>query len=71
MDRARRQGKNIGRPMVTVKRGCLTRYKTVLERLSGGELARGKTAKELGIGYTTIKRLIDNGYPYNPEACDQ
>ncbi len=62
MDRARRQGKRIGRPRVTEKRGFSTRYKTILERLRTGELSRRKAAKELGIGYATLKRLLDGGY---------
>jgi DNA invertase Pin-like site-specific DNA recombinase len=62
MDRARRQGKRIGRPRVTDRRGFATRSKTILERVREGELSRRKAALELGIGYATLKRLLDNGY---------
>ena len=31
----------------------------VLERLADGVLSRSQAAKELGIGYATLKRLID------------
>jgi len=62
MERAARQGKRIGRPKVTDRRGFESRYKTILERLTVGELSRRKAAKELGIGYATLKRLIDNNY---------
>ena len=59
MDRAARQGKRIGRPRVIDRRGFQSRYKTILERLSAGEISRRKAAKELGIGYATLKRLLE------------
>jgi DNA invertase Pin-like site-specific DNA recombinase len=59
MDRARRQGKKIGRPRVTERRGFNRRFGAILERLNDGKLSRRKAAKELGVGYTTLKRLID------------
>ena len=62
MDRAARQGKKIGRPRVIDRRGFSTRYKTVLERLSAGDISRRRAAKELGIGYATLKRLLDGNY---------
>lgn len=62
MERAARQGKKIGRPRVTDRRGFQTRYKTVLERLDSGEISRRKAAKELGIGYATLKRLLDSNF---------
>jgi putative DNA-invertase from lambdoid prophage Rac len=45
MERAARQGKKIGRPRVTDRRGFNTRYKTILERLRAGEISRRKAAK--------------------------
>ena len=63
MDRARRQGKRIGRPGVTDRRGFDRRFGAILERLSSGELSRRKAAFELGIGYATLKRLIDAQEP--------
>jgi len=60
MDRAARQGKKIGRPKVTDRRGFKSRYKTVLERLSAGDISRRRAASELGIGYATLKRLLDS-----------
>ena len=59
MDRARRQGKRIGRPKVTDRRGFKNRFGAVLERLRSGELSRRKAARELNIGYATLKRLLD------------
>ena len=59
MDRARRQGKRIGRPSVMDRRGFKRRFGAVLERLSAGEISRREAATELGIGYATLKRLLD------------
>ena len=63
MDRARRQGKRIGRPRVTDRRGFDRRFGAILERLSSGELSRRKAAFEPGIGCATLKRLIDAQEP--------
>lgn len=59
MDRARRQGKRIGRPRVSDRRGFNKRFGAILERLDAGDLSRRKAAQELGIGYATLKRLLD------------
>ena len=59
MDRARKQGRRIGRPRVTERRGFSTRFKTILERLSAKDISRRQAAQELGIGYATLKRLLD------------
>ena len=59
MDRARRQGERIGRPKVTDRRGFRNRFGAILERLKSGDISRRKAAKELGIGYATLKRLLD------------
>ena len=60
MDRARRQGHRIGRPRVTDRRGFNRRFGDILERLRSGEISRRSAAKELGIGYATLKRLLDD-----------
>ncbi len=59
MARARAQGKRIGRPKVTERRGFIRRFGAVLERLNSGEISRRKAAEELGIGFATLKRLLD------------
>ncbi len=59
MDRARRQGKHIGRPKITDRKGFNRRFNEVLGRLNAREVSRRKAAKELGIGYATLKRLLD------------
>jgi putative DNA-invertase from lambdoid prophage Rac len=59
MERARRQGKKIGRPKVIDRKGFPKRFGAILERLSQGDISRCQAAKELGIGYATLKRLLD------------
>lgn len=56
-----RQGEQIGRPRVIDRRGFNARYNIILERLSAGEISRRWAAKELGIGYPTLKRLLGKG----------
>jgi DNA invertase Pin-like site-specific DNA recombinase len=59
MDRARRQGRKIGRPKVTDRKGFSKRFGAILERLLKGDISRRQAAKELNIGYATLKRLLD------------
>ena len=65
MDRARRQGKKIGRPKVTDRKGFNRRFKETIHRINAGDISRREAAKELGIGYATLKRLLDShaGHP--------
>ena len=58
MDRARRQGKRIGRPRVTERRGFKLRFGAILARYKSGEISKRKAAEELGIGNTTFRRLL-------------
>jgi DNA invertase Pin-like site-specific DNA recombinase len=60
MDRARKEGRKIGRPRVTDRRAFNQRFGAILERLSQGLVSRRKAAQELGIGYATLKRLLDD-----------
>ena len=60
MERARKQGHKIGRPRVMDRRGFKRRFGAVLERLQNGDVSRRQAARELDIGYATLKRLIDN-----------
>src|SRR5918999_4520646 len=60
MERARRQGKKIGRPKVSDRRGFHSHFGAILERLLKGDISRRQAAKELGIGYATLKRLLDS-----------
>jgi DNA invertase Pin-like site-specific DNA recombinase len=59
MDRARKQGRQIGRPRVIDRRGFQKRFGAVLERIHAGVLSRRQAARELDIGYATLKRLLD------------
>ena len=59
MERARRQGVRIGRPRVTDRRGFNASFGALLERLNRQEISRRQAAKELKIGYATLKRLMD------------
>jgi hypothetical protein len=60
MERARQQGKRIGRPRVTERPEFPQRLAVVMDRLSLGELSRRQAARELSIGYATLKRLMDS-----------
>lgn len=59
MERARKQGHEIGRPRVMDRRGFKRRFGAVLERLRLGQVSRCQAARDLNIGYATLKRLID------------
>jgi len=59
MERARKQGIKIGQPRVMDRRGFKRRFGVVLVSLQDGQISRSQAAKELGIGYATLKRLID------------
>ena len=60
MERARQQGKRIGRPRVNERPEFEQLYAKVVERLGSGGLSRRQAARELGIGYATLKRLLDS-----------
>jgi len=59
MERARKQGKRIGRPRVTERPEFLRRFAAVIQRIDLGVLSRRQAARELAIGYATLKRLLD------------
>ena len=59
MERARLQGKRIGRPRVTERLGFPTEFAAIIERLDLGLISRREAAIELAIGYATLKRLLD------------
>lgn len=59
MERAKLQGKRIGRPRVTERPEFERRFTAVVERLRSGEVSRSQAARELRIGYATLKRLLD------------
>lgn len=59
MERARQQGKRIGRPSVTERSEFPLRYAAVIAQLGPGGLSRRRAAQQLDIGYATLKRLLD------------
>ncbi len=59
MERARQQGKCIGRPSVTERDGFSQRFVAIVERLEQGAISRRQAAEDLDIGYATLKRLLD------------
>ena len=62
MERARLQGKRIGRPRVTEREGFAQQFATVVERIGPGGLSRRQAAQDLDIGFATLKRLLDAGF---------
>ena len=57
-----RQGIKIGRPRVTDREGFDGNFGAILEGLHDETISRCQAAKQLGIGYATLKRLLDSGY---------
>ncbi len=60
MERARQQGKRIGRPRVSERPEFEQRFTAVVERIGLGGISRRQAARELGIGFATLKRLLDS-----------
>ena len=60
MERARQQGKRIGRPQVGERPGFEQRFTAVVERIGPGGISQNQAARELGIGCATLKRLLDS-----------
>ena len=58
MERARRQGKHVGRPPVMVRRGFAERRAEVNVELKAGHISRPEAARQLGVGYATVLRLL-------------
>lgn len=69
MERARRQGKRIGRPRVTERPEFIQQLAAIRECINMGELSKRQAAKELGIGYATLDRLL-NSPPLPPAVID-
>ena len=57
-----REGIRIGRPRVTDRERFDSSFGAILERLNSEDISRRQAAKELNIGYATLKRLLDSGY---------
>jgi hypothetical protein len=59
MERARLEGKHIGRPKAIDREGFLQRFQEVVSRIGERDISRRQAARELNIGYATLKRLLD------------
>ena len=59
MERAKQEGRRIGRPRVTDEPGFNERFDEVVELLDEGALSRRKASLRLGIGFATLIRLLD------------
>ena len=59
MEQARQRGKRIGRPRVSERPEFEQRFTAVVERIGPGGISRRQAARELGIGYATLKRMLD------------
>ena len=59
MERARLEGKRIGRPKVIEREGFWQLFQEVVSRIGEGGISRRQAARELNIGYATLKRLLD------------
>ena len=58
MDRARRQGVHIGRPPVTARPGFPERWAAVEPEIRASRLSKSQAARQLGIGFATVLRLL-------------
>ncbi len=59
MERPRQLRKRIGRPRVSERPDFTRRFQAVADRIALGLESRRQAAKELAIGYATLKRLLD------------
>ena len=58
MQRAKREGRRVGRPPVTSRPGFSERWATVRTDLEAGRISRSEAARRLGCGYATLLRLL-------------
>ncbi len=61
MDRARRQGRRLGRPGGTRRAGFNERWRELVPQISAGAVSRRRAARILGVSRTTIDRLLVAG----------
>jgi len=72
MEKARLEGKRIGRPKIIEQEGFLQRFREVVNRIGEDGISRRQAARELNIGYATLKRLLDaNWGSLNNEIDDE
>jgi putative DNA-invertase from lambdoid prophage Rac len=69
MDRAKRQGRRLGRPSHTQDAGFLGKWEDLVPTLHAGQISRSEAARRLGVGRATIGRLlagVQNGGAVEP-----
>jgi DNA invertase Pin-like site-specific DNA recombinase len=59
MEGARQQGKRIGQPRVRERPDFDQRFIEVVGRIGPEGFTRTQAARELGVGYATLKRRLD------------
>jgi DNA invertase Pin-like site-specific DNA recombinase len=59
MERARRQGKRLGRPGGTQVAGFDAKWQLLEPHLRAGQMSRSEAARQLGVGRATIGRLLN------------
>ena len=60
MERARKQGKRIGRPRLSDQRGFEDRFARILPAVLSGEKSVGQGAEELSISRRSLRRYMDS-----------
>ena len=68
MERARQEGKRIDRPQVSERPEFGRELAQVMERIGPGGLSPRQAAKELNIGYATLKRLLEDQHQRNTKG---
>ncbi len=58
MDRARRQGRRLGRPGGTHREGFNERWRELAPRIHAGAISRRRAARLLGVSRATVDRLL-------------
>jgi DNA invertase Pin-like site-specific DNA recombinase len=58
MERARRQGRRLGRPGGTHREGFGERWREIAPRIRAGEISRRRAARMLDVSRATVDRLL-------------
>ena len=59
MQRAKREGKRVGRPPVMARPGFVERWAALEPQIRAKRLSKGEAARRLGIGFATVQRLLN------------
>ena len=68
MERARQRGQQIGRPRTRDRHLLRPDFIEAEQRIREGSLSPGRAAKELGMGYNTLKRLLEERWGMTPQV---